>query len=88
MTKNWTERKRPARLERRIEFDDYEQTREFLEQAADLSEKNEYYPDLSFGRTYVSITLYPQSEKDQIDSLVTNYAKEMDELVSAARAIC
>ena len=29
----WQERNRPARLERRYEFDDYESLRAFLEQA-------------------------------------------------------
>jgi len=88
MTKNWTERKRPNRLERRVEFDDYEQTREFLEQAADLSEKEGFYPDMSFGRTYVSMTLYPQVEEEKIDGSVIDYANQMDNLIEAARTIC
>ena len=31
MNQPWTQRTRPDRLERRIEFDDYESTRSFLE---------------------------------------------------------
>lgn len=88
MTKSWIERKKPARLEKRIEFNDYEQTREFLEQAAELAEKEGYYPDMSFGRTYVSVTLYPQDEAQQINGTLVNYANEMDKLVDAARSIC
>jgi len=88
MTKNWKERKRPICLERRIEFNDYEQTREFLEQAADLSEKEGVFPDMSFGRTYVSVTIYPQREEEKIDETVINYANQMDNLIEASRTVC
>ena len=60
----WTLRKRPERLERRIEFADYEQTREFLEQLNSLSEQQSRYPDISFGRTYVNLTIAPESGEE------------------------
>lgn len=88
MQTNWTERKKPARLEKRIEFNDYEQTREFLEQAADLAEKEGYYPDLSFGRTYVSVAIYSEGEVGEISGSIIDYANEMDKLAEAARNIC
>ena len=87
MRKGWTVRKKQARLERRIEFDDYEQTRQFLEQAAELSEKVGYYPDMSFGRTYVSVTIYPQDDEEQISTELFNFASEMDKLVDGAKVI-
>ena len=59
MDQPWTLRKRPERLERRIEFADYEQTRDFLEQLNSLSEQQSRYPDISFGRTYVNLTIAP-----------------------------
>lgn len=88
MTTGWKHRQKPVRLEKRVEFDDYEQIREFLEQSADYSEKEGYYPDMSFGRTFVSMTLYPESDEEELTEVVTNYADEMDKLVEAARAIC
>jgi pterin-4a-carbinolamine dehydratase len=88
MSKFWSERKKPARLERRIEFDDYEQTREFLERAADLAEREGHYPDMSFGRTYVSITLYPHDEAEAVNPELVRYADEVDELARAARLTC
>lgn len=81
MNKNWVVRTRPARLERRIEFTDYEETRDFLDRAAALAESHGNYPDMSFGRTYVSITLYPGSETDQVDDELQRYAGLIDELL-------
>jgi 4a-hydroxytetrahydrobiopterin dehydratase len=63
MNQPWTQRPRPDRLERRIEFDDYETTRQFLERLNDLAEQEGRFPDISFGRTYVNLTLRPDDEQ-------------------------
>ncbi len=61
----WNERSRPLRLERRFEFPTYELTRDFLDRLGELSEKRKRFPDVSFGKTYVNLTLQPESdEKD------------------------
>ena len=56
----WHERKRPVCLERRFEFDSYSATRDFLDRLGDFSEAKQRFPDISFGRTYVNITLRPR----------------------------
>jgi 4a-hydroxytetrahydrobiopterin dehydratase len=63
MNQPWTQRTRPDRLERRIEFDDYESTRTFLERLNSLAEQEGRFPDISFGRTYVNLTLRPEDEQ-------------------------
>jgi len=63
MNQPWTQRTRPDRLERRIEFDDYESTRCFLERLNALAESEGRFPDISFGRTYVNLTLRPDDEQ-------------------------
>jgi 4a-hydroxytetrahydrobiopterin dehydratase len=63
MNQPWTQRTRPDRLERRIEFDDYESTRSFLEHLNALAESEGRFPDISFGRTYVNLTLRPDDEQ-------------------------
>lgn len=81
MSDLWAERKRPVRLERRIEFSEYDQTRDFLDKAADLAENTGYYPDMSFGRTHVSITLSPQKEGvEEIDEELREYASSLDKI--------
>ena len=63
MNQPWTQRPRPDRLERRIEFDDYGSTRSFLERLNALAESEGRFPDISFGRTYVNLTLRPDDEQ-------------------------
>ncbi|RZO15485.1 MULTISPECIES: 4a-hydroxytetrahydrobiopterin dehydratase [unclassified Synechococcus] len=60
----WEERNRPIRLERRLEFETYSATRDFLDRLGSLSEDKQRFPDISFGRTYVNITLRPLDESE------------------------
>ena len=80
MTHQWTERPRPVRLERRVEFPDYDATRRFLEGAEASCKQAGIYPDISFGRTYVNLTLHADGETlgDPLHRLAT----ELDALVS------
>ena len=54
----WTEVERPPLLYRRFEFAAYSETRAFLDRLAGLSKETGLYPDLSFSRTYVKVTVY------------------------------
>ncbi len=78
----WNKRSRPLRLERRFEFPTYELTRDFLDRLGELSEKRKRFPDVSFGKTYVNLTLQPES--DENDAPLTaddmNFASEIDDL--------
>ena len=81
--KNWEERKRPIRLEKRFEFDSYDQTRDFLDHLGQKCELEKRFPDISFGTKYVNITLRPNEDNGDIkitdDDL--KFAKEIDELL-------
>ncbi len=77
----WTERQRPVRLERRYEFPDYAATRDFLDRAAELSEREGLYPDLSFGRTYVNATLHAEEGSGAPEPALHRFAAAMDALV-------
>ena len=59
---SWQERKRPICLEKRFEFDSYDSTRDFLDRLGDHSEAIQRFPDISFGRTYVNITIRPEDD--------------------------
>ena len=78
----WHERKRPVCLERRFEFESYNATRDFLDRLGDFSEAKQRFPDISFGRTYVNITLRPESEGDdsQLSDDDRSFALEIDAL--------
>ena len=80
----WKERTRPNRLERRFEFQTYEETRDFLDRLGDLCEKSKRYPDVSFGKTYVNLTLQPEVESSdgKISDSDKDLAFKIDQLVS------
>jgi pterin-4a-carbinolamine dehydratase len=80
----WRERARPLRLERRIEFDDYESLRDFLDQVATLSETTQLFPNLSFGRTYVNLTLFAEEGTEQIGEELHRFAHQVDALLEPA----
>ena len=81
MEQPWTQRPRPDRLERRIEFSDYEATRVFLERLNTLSEQQSRFPDISFGRTYVKITLRAEAEDAPIGDVDQAFAAAIDALL-------
>ncbi len=82
MSETWQVRKRPARLEGRVEFADYNATRDFLDRLAELSEREQSYPNLSFGRTYVNITLDSPEDEDEVSEATWRIARLIDELVA------
>jgi len=79
----WRERSRPLRLERRVEFGDYEALRVFLDRVAALSEETGVYPNLSFGRTYANFTLFAAEDSDTVGEEMARFAREVDALLSA-----
>jgi pterin-4a-carbinolamine dehydratase len=87
MNQGWTERQRPVRLERRLEFADYEATRDFLDQAASLSERSGIYPDMSFGRTYVNITLHAEDNATEVGEPIRRFAREIDALLGTEKTV-
>lgn len=44
-------------ISKKFTFERYAVTREFLDRVADLSEEDGYHPNISFGTTYVNITI-------------------------------
>ena len=81
----WQRRKRPVRLERRFEFQTYEETRNFLDRLGLLSEKTKKFPDISFGKTYVNLTIRPEEEEEEEAQLTAEdekFSKKIDMLLS------
>lgn len=80
MSAEWKERKRPARLERQYQFENYEDLRDFLDRAADLSEREGYYPDMGFGRDYVNVTIHVDEGEEELSPKQHQFAQQLDEL--------
>ena len=83
MMYQWQERKRPVCLERRFEFDGYSSTRDFLDKLGEHSEATQRFPDISFGSTYVNITLRPEADGDneQLSEADYAFAAQIDALL-------
>ncbi|MEB3199409.1 MAG: 4a-hydroxytetrahydrobiopterin dehydratase [Synechococcaceae cyanobacterium] len=81
MDHTWNHRQRPDRLECRLEFDDYDSTRLFLEKLESLSEQTGRFPDISFGRTYVNLTVRPEAEDAPLGDAEHRFAAAVDELL-------
>ncbi|MGB5305359.1 MAG: 4a-hydroxytetrahydrobiopterin dehydratase [Gammaproteobacteria bacterium] len=82
MNQDWQERTRPVRLERRYEFQDYSTLRNFLDRAAELSERESLYPDMGFGRDYVNITIHVEEGVEELSNEQHRFARQLDQLAS------
>ena len=80
---SWNVRQRPVCLERRFEFESYSATRDFLDRLGQHSEAAQRFPDISFGRTYVNITLRPDDDgpEAQLSEADRAFAAEIDALL-------
>lgn len=77
----WKLKTRPVCLEKRFEFKSYEETRDFLDRLGEYSEKVSRFPDISFGKTYVNLTLRPEDEDANISSEDHDFASNIDRLL-------
>lgn len=59
----WQRQDLPPMLSQRFEFESYAETRRFLDGVAKLAEEANLYPNLSFGKTYVSVTIDADGKK-------------------------
>ena len=80
MSSNWRERKRPLCLEKRYEFGGYTMLRDFLDQAAELSERESFYPDIGFGRDYVNVTIHAEEGSEVLTDAQRHFAEMLDDL--------
>jgi 4a-hydroxytetrahydrobiopterin dehydratase len=85
LLEGWTETERPSSLHRRFEFAAYPETRAFLDRLAALSKETGLYPDLSFSRTYVNVTVYGPEEAS-LDAEAREFAARAEALVTVAAA--
>ena len=83
MSSQWRERKRPLCLEQRYEFGGYTTLRDFLDRAAELSERESLYPDLGFGRDYVNVTIHADEGSEELTAKQRQFAVLLDELYAA-----
>ena len=59
----WNQRESPLRVEKRFEFEEYSRISKFMKMVDELCLEKNIYPNISFGKNFVSITIFLGSEK-------------------------
>ena len=63
----------------RFEFDSWRQTRAFVEQLSDLSERVGFYPNLDFGATYARVSI-EAADRARLARGEISFVEEMERL--------
>ncbi len=80
-----TGQERVAPLNHRFDFGSYAETRQFLDRLADLSRREDYYPNVSFGKTYVNISIDAEGQAE-LGERHARFTSEMEALAKQGKA--
>ena len=72
----WNERESPLRIEKRFEFEQYSKISKFMEKIEKLCKERDIYPNISFGKNFVSISVFLDNE--EISDNVRDFSKDID----------
>ena len=76
----WNQRESPLRVEKRFEFEEYQRISKFMKMIDELCKEKSIFPNISFGKNFVSITIFLDSEK--ISSIKNDFSNQIDSLYS------
>ena len=74
----WKQKESPSRIEKRFEFEEYQKISIFLKRIEELCKEKNIYPNISFGKNFVSISIFldtkeiPSNEKNEIIYFLRN----------------
>ena len=72
----WNERESPLRIEKRFEFEKYSKISKFMEKVEKLCKQSGIYPNISFGKNFVSLSIFLDSiEKSDKEK---DFSKDID----------
>ncbi len=72
----WNHRESPFRVEKRFEFEEYQKISKFMKKTDELCKELNIYPNISFGKNFVSITIFLGSEK--ISKIEKDFSTQVD----------
>ena len=72
----WKERESPLRIEKRFEFNQYSKISKFIEEIEKLCKERDIYPNISFGRNFVSVSIFLDNK--EISDKEKDFSKEID----------
>ena len=59
----WNERESPLRIEKKFEFKEYSKISKFMEKIEKLCKEKDIYPNISFGKNFVSLSIFLENKK-------------------------
>ena len=72
----WNKRESPLRVEKRFEFEEYSRISKFMKMVDELCKEKNIFPNISFGKTFVSITIFLNSGKPS--SFEKDFSNQID----------
>ena len=72
----WNQKESPSRIEKRFEFEEYSRISKFMKMVDELCKEKNVYPNISFGKNFVSITIFLDSEK--ISKVEKEFSNQID----------
>ena len=72
----WNERESPLRIEKRFEFEQYSKISRFMEKIEKLSKEKDIYPNISFGKNFVSLSIFLDNK--EISEREKDFSKDID----------
>ena len=74
----WNEKESPLRIEKRFEFEEYSKISKFMEKIEKLCKKKDIYPNISFGKNFVSLSIFLNGK--EISSKEKDFSTDIDKL--------
>ena len=74
----WNYRESPLRIEKRFEFENYENTSKFMTKIDELCKTKSIYPNISFGKNFVSFTIFIESST--LSTMEDEFSKKIDKI--------
>ena len=72
----WNKRESPLRIEKRFEFEKYSKISKFMEKIEQLCKEKNIYPNISFGKNFVSVCIFSNAEK--ISDIEKDFSNQLD----------
>ena len=72
----WNKRESPLRIEKRFEFEQYSKISKFIGKIEALCKEKDIYPNISFGKNFVSLSIFLDSKEISIKE--KDFSKDID----------
>ncbi|MDC3180288.1 4a-hydroxytetrahydrobiopterin dehydratase [bacterium] len=72
----WNKKESPLRIEKRFEFEEYSKISNFMEKIEKLCKKKDIYPNISFGKNFVSLSIFLDSK--EISCKEKDFSEDID----------